>query len=51
MHHMNGHMVNYEFDKKEDVFEGNHVVSDVDGSTIETYQQLLLRMMMALFQP
>lgn len=40
VHHMNGHMVNYEFDKKEDVFEGNHVVSDVDGSTIETYQQL-----------
>ena len=40
VHHMNGHMVNYDFEKKQDVYEGNHVVTDVDGSTIETYQQL-----------
>ncbi|MCB0755775.1 MAG: hypothetical protein KDB98_09295, partial [Flavobacteriales bacterium] len=40
VHHMNGHLINYDFDKKQDVFEGQHVVTDVDGSTIETYQQL-----------
>jgi hypothetical protein len=40
VHHMNGHLINYDFDKKTDVFEGNHVVTDVDGSTMETYETL-----------
>lgn len=40
VHHMNGHLINYDFEKKEDVFSGNHVVTDVDGSTMETYQTL-----------
>ena len=40
VHHMIGHLVNYDFVKMGDVFEGNHVVTDVDGSTIETYQLL-----------
>ena len=40
VHHMNGHLITYEFDKKKDVFEGKHVVTDVDGSTIETYKTL-----------
>ena len=40
VHHMNGHLINYDFDKKKDVFEGPHVVTDVDGSTMETYQTL-----------
>ncbi len=42
VHHMNGHLINYEFDKKADVFEGPHVVRDVDGTTLETYQTLQL---------
>ncbi len=40
VHHMNGHLINYDYDRKSDVFEGNHVVTDVDGSTMETYQLL-----------
>ena len=40
VHHMNGHLLNYDFDKKADVFEGSHVVRDVDGSTLETYYAL-----------
>lgn len=42
VHHMNGHLVTYDFDKKSDVFEGKHVVTDVDGSTRETYETLAL---------
>lgn len=40
VHHMNGHLITYSSDKKADVFEGNNVVTDVDGSTMETYQLL-----------
>ena len=40
VHHMNGHLINYKDDKKDDVFDGNHVVTDVDGSTLETYAML-----------
>ena len=40
VHHMNGHLINYDHDRKSDVFEGKHVVTDVDGSTMETYQLL-----------
>ncbi|MGB0916919.1 MAG: c-type cytochrome [Flavobacteriales bacterium] len=40
VHHMNGHLITYEFDKKEDVFDGKHVVTDIDGSTKETYEIL-----------
>jgi hypothetical protein len=40
VHHMNGHLINYDYDRKSDVFEGKHVVTDVDGSTMETYQLL-----------
>ncbi|MDB4655599.1 hypothetical protein OAE48_02005 [Flavobacteriales bacterium] len=40
VHHMNGHLITYEFDKKKDVFEGKHVVTDVNGSTIEAYKTL-----------
>lgn len=40
VHHMNGHLINYDFEKKANVFEGTHVVTDVDGSTMETYEQL-----------
>lgn len=42
VHHMNGHIINYEFENKADVFEGPHVVRDVDGTTLETYQTLQL---------
>ena len=42
VHHMNGHLITYEFDEKSDVFEGQHVVTDVDGSTRETYETLAL---------
>jgi hypothetical protein len=40
VHHMNGHLITYQFDKKTTVFDGQHVVADVDGSTMETYQTL-----------
>jgi len=40
VHHMNGHMVNYDFEKKSDVFEGQHVVMDVDKSNRETYETI-----------
>ena len=42
VHHMNGHLITYDFDKKENVFDGKHVVTDVDGSTRETYETLAL---------
>jgi len=42
VHHMNGHLITYDFDKKSNVFEGKHVVTDVDGSTRETYETLAL---------
>ena len=40
VHHMNGHLITYDFDQKTDVFEGQHIVTDVDGSTMETYKTL-----------
>ncbi|MCF8275295.1 MAG: hypothetical protein K9J17_01065 [Flavobacteriales bacterium] len=40
VHHMNGHLLTYEFDKKKNVFDGQHVVTDVDASTMQSYQAL-----------
>jgi len=42
VHHMNGHLLNYEFDKKKAVFEGKHVVTDVNVAANETYKTLAL---------
>lgn len=42
VHHMNGHLITYPFDKKKNVFDGQFVVPDVDGSTKETYQTLAI---------
>lgn len=40
VHHMNGHLINYQEGKKKDVFSGEHVVPDVDESNMETFTQL-----------
>jgi len=40
VHHMNGHLITYDFQKKENIFDGQLVVTDVDGSTKETYQTM-----------
>lgn len=40
VHHMNGHLINYQYGNKADIFEGQHVVSDVDGTTLDTYKTL-----------
>lgn len=42
VHHMNGHLITYDDDKKRDVFDGQYVVADVDGSTFETYKTLAI---------
>ncbi len=40
VHHMNGHLLTYEFDKKKNVFEGEHVVTDMNAAVVETYRTL-----------
>ncbi|MBI1289377.1 MAG: hypothetical protein GC178_17560 [Flavobacteriales bacterium] len=42
VHHMNGHLLTYDFNKKKDVFEGPHVVTDVDGNSMESYRALAI---------
>src|SRR5690606_16306647 len=41
VHHVNGDMVKYEFDKKKDVFEGDRITTMVEDSTIvQAFQKL-----------
>lgn len=40
VHHMNGHLINYQDGKKKDVFAGQYVVPDVDESNMETFTLL-----------
>ena len=40
VHHMNGHLITYDFQKKKNIFDGQLVATDVDGSTKETYQTM-----------
>ncbi|MBI1307151.1 MAG: hypothetical protein GC181_11165 [Bacteroidetes bacterium] len=37
VHHLNGHLLNYDFNRKKNVFAGRHVVNvETDGSTYDT---------------
>ena len=40
VHHMNGHLINYQDGKKKDVFSGEFVVRDVDKTNMNTYKLL-----------
>ena len=43
VHHVNGDMVKYEFDKKKNVFEGERIINMVEDSTIKlAYEKLKL---------
>lgn len=40
IHHVNGHLVNYENDKKKNVFEGNSYFMDIPGGSTDIYKQM-----------